>query len=204
MNLAALAGSHPGRSHPAWRRDHSRRRGGRRRNSASSRCCSSRMSKKNFPGSSATRRPTRPCAWCAWPPGFGRRAVETGVRNVAEYLAHERGDLVPRAEAEDFYRGVERLREDLDRLEARARLWSRAPRMRRRTRDEAARHRQAHRNPARAGATRAGRVRARHAPVSAAALPVPAFALDLGGTSRAMRRAPNACAKRSRSWARFS
>lgn len=53
---------------------------------------------------------------------FGRRAARTGVRNVAEYLAHERGDLVPRAEAEDFYRGVERLREDLDRLEARARL----------------------------------------------------------------------------------
>ena len=53
---------------------------------------------------------------------FGRRAVNTGVRNVAEYLAHERGDLVPRAEAEDFYRGVERLREDLDRLDARARL----------------------------------------------------------------------------------
>ena len=54
--------------------------------------------------------------------GFGQRAVRTGVRNVAEYLAHERGDLVPRAEAEDFYRGVERLREDLDRLEARTRL----------------------------------------------------------------------------------
>ena len=54
--------------------------------------------------------------------GFGRRAVNTGVRNVAEYLAHERGDLVPRAEAEDFYRGVERLREDLDRLDARTRL----------------------------------------------------------------------------------
>jgi ubiquinone biosynthesis protein UbiJ len=52
--------------------------------------------------------------------GFGRRAAETSVRNVAEYLAHERRDLVPRAEAEDFYRGVERLREDLDRLEARA------------------------------------------------------------------------------------
>jgi ubiquinone biosynthesis protein UbiJ len=51
---------------------------------------------------------------------FGRRAATTGVRNVAEYLAHERGDLVPRAEAEDFYREVERLREDLDRLEARA------------------------------------------------------------------------------------
>jgi len=54
--------------------------------------------------------------------GFGRRAAQTSVRNVAEYLAHERGDLVPRAEAEDFYRGVERLREDLDRVEARARL----------------------------------------------------------------------------------
>ena len=53
--------------------------------------------------------------------GFGRRSVETGVRNMAEYLAHERGDLVPRAEAEDFYRGVERLREDLDRLDARTR-----------------------------------------------------------------------------------
>src|SRR5688572_18228412 len=52
--------------------------------------------------------------------GFGRRAASTGMRNVAEYLAHERRDLVPRAEAEDFYRGVERLREDLDRLEARA------------------------------------------------------------------------------------
>jgi ubiquinone biosynthesis protein UbiJ len=50
---------------------------------------------------------------------FGRRAANTSVRNVAEYFAHETGDLVPRAEAEDFYRGVERLREDLDRLEAR-------------------------------------------------------------------------------------
>ena len=54
--------------------------------------------------------------------GFGRRAAQTGVRNVAEYLAHERGDLVPRAEAEDFYRGVERLREDLDRVDARVHL----------------------------------------------------------------------------------
>ena len=57
---------------------------------------------------------------------FGRRAAATSVRNVAEYLAHERGDLVPRAEAEDFYRGVERLREDLDRLDARARTLEQA------------------------------------------------------------------------------
>lgn len=54
--------------------------------------------------------------------GFGRRAAQTGARNVAEYLAHESGDLVPRAEAEDFYRGVERLREDLDRVETRVHL----------------------------------------------------------------------------------
>jgi ubiquinone biosynthesis protein UbiJ len=54
--------------------------------------------------------------------GAGRRVATTGVRNMAEYLAHERRDLVPRAEAEDFYRGVERLREDLDRLDARATL----------------------------------------------------------------------------------
>lgn len=54
--------------------------------------------------------------------GFGRRAATTGVRNVAEYLAHESRDLVPRAEAEDFYRGVETLRENLDRLDARTQL----------------------------------------------------------------------------------
>jgi ubiquinone biosynthesis protein UbiJ len=57
---------------------------------------------------------------------FGRRAASTSVRNVAEYLAHERRDLVPRAEAEDFNRGVESLREDLDRLEARTRLLEQA------------------------------------------------------------------------------
>jgi ubiquinone biosynthesis accessory factor UbiJ len=54
--------------------------------------------------------------------GFGRRAASTGVRNVAEYLAHERRDLVSGPEAEDFYRGVEKLREDVDRLDARTRL----------------------------------------------------------------------------------
>ena len=58
--------------------------------------------------------------------GAGRRAATTSVRNAAEYLAHESRDLVPRAEAEDFYRAVERLREDLDRLEARAQLIERA------------------------------------------------------------------------------
>ncbi|HKZ74371.1 MAG TPA: SCP2 sterol-binding domain-containing protein [Steroidobacteraceae bacterium] len=50
---------------------------------------------------------------------WGRRAADTTVRNAAEYLAHERADLVPRAEADQFLRGVDRLRETVDRLEAR-------------------------------------------------------------------------------------
>ncbi len=53
---------------------------------------------------------------------FGRRAATTTVQNVAEYVAHERGDLVPQAEAEVFLEGVDRLREDVDRLEARLAL----------------------------------------------------------------------------------
>lgn len=56
--------------------------------------------------------------------GFGRRCVSTGTRNVAEYLAHERGDLVPRAEADAFHADVDRLREDIDRLAARIALLS--------------------------------------------------------------------------------
>lgn len=51
--------------------------------------------------------------------GFGRRAADTAVRNTAEYFAHERGDLVPAAEAEAFMGDVDRLREDVDRAAAR-------------------------------------------------------------------------------------
>jgi len=54
--------------------------------------------------------------------GWSRHAAATAVRNVAEYLAHERADLVPRAEADQFTSGVDRLREDVDRLEARIAL----------------------------------------------------------------------------------
>ncbi|MBV6417732.1 MAG: hypothetical protein CMLOHMNK_02496 [Steroidobacteraceae bacterium] len=50
---------------------------------------------------------------------FGRRLVTTGTRNVAEYFAHERADLVPRAEADAFFADVDRAREDVDRLAAR-------------------------------------------------------------------------------------
>jgi ubiquinone biosynthesis accessory factor UbiJ len=53
---------------------------------------------------------------------WSRHAATTAVRNIAEYLAHERADLVPRAEADQFTSGVDRLREDVDRLEARIAL----------------------------------------------------------------------------------
>jgi ubiquinone biosynthesis protein UbiJ len=47
------------------------------------------------------------------------------VRNVAEYLAHEQRDLVSRSEADPFLRGVDSLREDVDRLAARIDLLTR-------------------------------------------------------------------------------
>ena len=50
---------------------------------------------------------------------FGKRIADTTVRNAAEFLAHEKRDLVPRAEADQFLKGVDALREDVDRLEAR-------------------------------------------------------------------------------------
>jgi ubiquinone biosynthesis protein UbiJ len=50
---------------------------------------------------------------------FGQRAARTGVRNVAEYLAHERRDLVPKAEGRQLLDGIDTLRDDVDRLEAR-------------------------------------------------------------------------------------
>jgi ubiquinone biosynthesis protein UbiJ len=52
--------------------------------------------------------------------GWARATARTGTRNVAEYLAHESGDLVPLAEAEQFLHGVDELREQLDRADARA------------------------------------------------------------------------------------
>jgi ubiquinone biosynthesis protein UbiJ len=57
--------------------------------------------------------------------GFGRRAVSTSLRNAAEYLAHERADLVSRNEGEEFLRGVDAVREDVDRLAARLELLAR-------------------------------------------------------------------------------
>jgi len=59
--------------------------------------------------------------------GWTHKATTTTVRNVAEYLGHERQDLVPRNEADSFLRGVDSVREDADRLAARIDLLTRTP-----------------------------------------------------------------------------
>jgi ubiquinone biosynthesis protein UbiJ len=56
---------------------------------------------------------------------FSTRAADTTLRNLAEYLGHERGDLVSRNEGEQFLRGVDALRESVDRLQARLELIAR-------------------------------------------------------------------------------
>jgi ubiquinone biosynthesis accessory factor UbiJ len=48
-----------------------------------------------------------------------RSAGETTVRNVAEYFAHESGDLVSRSEGRQLTSGIDALRDDMERLEAR-------------------------------------------------------------------------------------
>ena len=54
--------------------------------------------------------------------GWTHKAATTTAQNLAEYLAHERQHLVPKGEGEQFLRGVDALREDVDRLEARITL----------------------------------------------------------------------------------
>jgi ubiquinone biosynthesis protein UbiJ len=50
---------------------------------------------------------------------FGRRTGDALARNVSEYLTEESRDLPARLEVEEFLDGVDRLREAVDRLEAR-------------------------------------------------------------------------------------
>ncbi|HZT02084.1 MAG TPA: SCP2 sterol-binding domain-containing protein [Steroidobacteraceae bacterium] len=59
-----------------------------------------------------------------------RSAAATLLQDVGEYFSHERADLVSREEGEQFLRGVDALREDVDRLDARLELLTRrlAPR----------------------------------------------------------------------------
>lgn len=57
---------------------------------------------------------------------FGRRAGDIFARNVSEYLTEESRDVPTRLEAEEFIEGVDRLREAVDRLEARVAATGRA------------------------------------------------------------------------------
>jgi ubiquinone biosynthesis accessory factor UbiJ len=58
--------------------------------------------------------------------GFGRRAGDLFARNVTEYLTEESRDLPVRFEVEEFLEDVDRLREAVDRLEARVAASERA------------------------------------------------------------------------------
>jgi ubiquinone biosynthesis protein UbiJ len=53
---------------------------------------------------------------------FGRHAADALVLNTGEYLQEERSALPPRLEVEALYREIETLRDDADRLLARAEL----------------------------------------------------------------------------------
>ncbi len=61
---------------------------------------------------------------------WSRNSASTMADNFAEYLAHEQGDLVSRGEANQFLRGIDALREDVDRLAARIDLLQQRPRTR--------------------------------------------------------------------------
>lgn len=71
----------------------------------------------DVPAHQLARAARRAAAW-------GRRAADSAWRSTADYLAHERADLVPRHEGEQFLKGVDALREDVDRLAARIELLS--------------------------------------------------------------------------------
>ena len=56
---------------------------------------------------------------------WGRRAIDSGRRNVAEYLVEESRDLVNKTELDEFLRGADLAREAADRVEARLALLER-------------------------------------------------------------------------------
>jgi ubiquinone biosynthesis accessory factor UbiJ len=59
---------------------------------------------------------------------WGVQAAGTALRNLGEYFAHESADLVSRNEGEQFLRGVDALREGVDRVQARLERLERLPR----------------------------------------------------------------------------
>jgi ubiquinone biosynthesis accessory factor UbiJ len=57
--------------------------------------------------------------------GFARRAADTFAQNVSEYLQEEGRDAPSRTESDEFIAGVDKLRDDVDRFEARLALLER-------------------------------------------------------------------------------
>jgi ubiquinone biosynthesis protein UbiJ len=57
--------------------------------------------------------------------GFARKAADTFAQNVSEYLQEEGRDAPSRTEADEFVDGVDKLRDDVDRFEARLALLER-------------------------------------------------------------------------------
>jgi ubiquinone biosynthesis accessory factor UbiJ len=51
--------------------------------------------------------------------GFGQRAAATFTQNVSEYLQEEGRDVPSRTEADEFIADVDKLRDDVERIEAR-------------------------------------------------------------------------------------
>lgn len=51
--------------------------------------------------------------------GFAQRAASTFAQNVSEFLQEEGRDVPSRTEADEFVSGVDKLRDDVERLEAR-------------------------------------------------------------------------------------
>jgi ubiquinone biosynthesis protein UbiJ len=59
---------------------------------------------------------------------WARRARRTAGENISEYLQEEGRDLVTKTEMEEFLRGVDGVRETVDRIDARLRLLEQLPR----------------------------------------------------------------------------
>jgi ubiquinone biosynthesis protein UbiJ len=57
--------------------------------------------------------------------GFARKAADTFAQNVSEYLQEEGRDAPSRTESDEFISGVDKLRDDVDRCEARLALLER-------------------------------------------------------------------------------
>ncbi len=114
LSLLALGRRSAGSRAPARRRADPWRRGAGAEVSRAGDAAAAGSRRRSLPGH---RRRARPPARAPRRAAFGwtRNATSTTVRNVAEYLAHERQHLVPRAEGDQLLKGVDTLRENVDR-----------------------------------------------------------------------------------------